>query len=330
MLCFFIRADTMNRAELVKQKELFISVVVPIYNEESNIIDFVTALSATLRDLSNRYEILLIDDGSQDKSLDLIEANLLSDTSVKLISFSRNFGKEAALTAGLDHCQGKVCIIIDADFQQPIETLTNFIDQWQAGYDMVYAIRKDRLDETWIKRSLTRVFYRLIDYLSATKIPPNASDFRLLDRKVIDALNRCGETNRFLKGLYAWVGFKSTAIYYQPQERNAGKTSFSFKRLFSLALTGILSFSDVPLRALSIVGMLVSGISFLYALLILFKTLFFGVDVPGFATLAVAIIFFGGVQLFSIGILGEYIARIFSEVKCRPKYLIDRTIGLDN
>ncbi len=320
----------MNRTELVERKELFISVIVPVYNEEGNIIPFVTALSATLQNLSSRYEILLIDDGSQDKSLELIEANLLSNPSVKLISFSRNFGKEVALTAGLEHCQGNVAIIIDADFQQPIETLTNFIDQWQAGFDMVYAIRKDRRDETWLKRFLTHGFYRLIDCLSATKIPPNASDFRLLDRKVIDALNRCGETTRFLKGLYAWVGFKSTAIYYEPQERKAGKTSFSFRRLFSLALTGIFSFSDVPLRVWSIIGMFVSGISLLYALVIVFKTLIFGVDVPGFATLAVAIIFFGGVQLFSIGILGEYIGRIFREVKCRPKYLIDKTIGFDD
>lgn len=319
----------MNRAELVKQKKLFISAIVPVHNEEDNIVPFTEALLNQLQQITDHYEVVLIDDGSKDRSVKLIESTLLNKQGVKLLSLSRNFGKEIALTAGLEHCSGDVAVIIDADFQQPVETLVEFVDQWQAGFDMVYAVRKDRHDEPWLKRFLTQGFYRLIDCLSATKIPPNASDFRLLDKKVVKALNQCGETTRFLKGLYAWVGYNATSIFYEPKERKAGKTSFSLRRLFSLALTGIFSFSDIPLRIWSVVGMLISGASLIYALVIVIKTLIYGVDVPGFATLAAAIMFFGGVQLFSIGVLGEYIGRIFREVKQRPKYLIDKAIGFN-
>lgn len=319
----------MNRNKALQKKCLFISLIVPIFNEANNIPSFVPALDQTLQSLTHNYEIILIDDGSSDHSAVLIEELAAENSRLKLLALSRNFGKENALTAGLEHCQGEVAIMIDADFQHPLDKLSEFLFNWGLGYDMVYAVRKDRRNETWIKRVLTQGFYRLIDRLSATKIPLNASDFRLLDRKVINAINACHEYNRFMKGLYAWVGFKSIAISYETQDRKNGKSSFSLLRLLDLALTGIFSFSNIPLRVWSIIGMLISGASFIYALIIIFDTLIFGVDTPGYATIAVAIMFFGGVQLLSIGILGEYIGRIFSEVKNRPKYLINKSIGFN-
>jgi len=319
----------MTRDQILKQKALFTSFIVPVFNEEKNLNAFVKALGETAQKLTEHYEIILIDDGSRDNSLALIEAQTQNDARIKMISLSRNFGKENALTAGLEHCQGDVAIMIDADFQHPFSTIDEFLVNWSLGYDMVYAVRKDRRNESRLKRFLTQGFYRLIDRLSATKIPMNASDFRLLDRKVINAINDCREYNRFMKGLYAWVGFKSIAVTYEVQNREGGASSFSFKRLLELALTGIFSFSNIPLRIWSLIGLFISSISFVYALFIVFDTLIFGVDTPGYATIVVAIMFFGGVQLLSIGILGEYIGRIFSEVKKRPKYLIDKSIGFE-
>ncbi len=319
----------MTRDQILKQKALFTSFIVPVFNEEKNLNAFVKALGETAQKLTEHYEIILIDDGSRDNSLALIEAQTQNDARIKMISLSRNFGKENALTAGLEHCQGDVAIMIDADFQHPFSTIDEFLANWSLGYDMVYAVRKDRRNESRLKRFLTQGFYRLIDRLSATKIPMNASDFRLLDRKVINAINDCREYNRFMKGLYAWVGFKSIAVTYEVQNREGGASSFSFKRLLELALTGIFSFSNIPLRIWSLIGLFISSISFVYALFIVFDTLIFGVDTPGYATIVVAIMFFGGVQLLSIGILGEYIGRIFSEVKKRPKYLIDKSIGFE-
>lgn len=319
----------MTRDQILTQKDLFISFIVPVFNEEKNVGPFMKALSEVAQSFAQTYEIILVDDGSKDHSLALIEEAAQNDKRIKFISLSRNFGKENALTAGLEHCQGEVAIMIDADFQHPFSTLNEFLEKWSQGYDMVYAVRADRRNESRLKRFLTQGFYRLIDRLSATKIPMNASDFRLLDRKVINAINDCREYNRFMKGLYAWVGFKSIAVSYEVQNREAGVSSFSFKRLLDLALTGIFSFSNIPLRVWSLIGLFISSISFIYALFIIFDTLIFGVDTPGYATIVVAIMFFGGVQLLSIGILGEYIGRIFSEVKKRPRYLIGKSTGFD-
>ncbi|OGT30553.1 MAG: glycosyl transferase family 2 [Gammaproteobacteria bacterium RIFCSPHIGHO2_12_FULL_35_23] len=319
-----------DRKLLVDNQTLFISFVVPIYNEAVNIKDFIKALTQSANKLSKYYEIVIINDGSTDNSLAVIETELLPDSHIKLISFSRNFGKEIALTAGLHHCRGQIAILIDADFQHPLASIPEFIERWTEDYDMVYGLRDNRSQETFLKRFFARIFYKTLGFLSDTKIPADAGDFRLLDRKVVDAINSCKEYNRFMKGLYAWVGFKATAVIYPVLERQGGKTSFSFLKLAELALTGIFSFSDMPLRVWSLIGILISGISLLYALVIVFDTLCFGVDVPGFATITVAIMFFGGIQLISIGILGEYIARIFREVKNRPKYIIDKTHGFEN
>ena len=306
-----------------------ISYIVPIFNEAENIEAFIQELNQFNQQNDNNFEIVIVNDGSIDNSLELIKNVIHQLPTTKLISFSRNFGKEYAITAGLEHCQGDVAIIMDADFQQPFDLIPEFLSQWQQGYDMVYAIQKSRKSESFIKRFLTHSFYKIIDWLSKTKIPPHASDFRLLDRKVIDAINQCKEYNRFMKGLYSWVGFHSAPIYYQAQQRLKGKSRFSLKHLFELAITGIISFSEKPLRFSAIIGLCISTLSLVYAAYIFFKTLTTGSDLPGFTTLAVAIMFLGGVQLLSIGLLGEYIGRIFNEVKNRPKYIIDFKIGFD-
>ena len=304
-----------------KTRVVFVSCVVPVMNEEAAIVGFVNALSAYLKGFTDLYEIILIDDGSTDRTPDIIKEQLLSDH-VKWIQFSRNFGKENALTAGLHHAKGEAVLLIDADFQHPFETIKTFFEYWVQGYDMVYGVRENRDDEGFIKQRVTRMFYRLIGKMSEIDIPADAGDFRLLGRPVVDALNEYGEQARFMKGLYACVGFKSKAVPYKVEKRTLGKSSFRFRKLFSLALTGIISFSDLPLRIWTLIGMLISGISFLYAVWIVFVTLYYGVDLPGYATIVVCILFFGGIQLLSIGILGEYIARIFNEVKKRPLYII--------
>jgi polyisoprenyl-phosphate glycosyltransferase len=314
--------------ESIQQISDYLSFIVPMHNEAEGIVAFVEALDTYAKKITTHYEIILIDDGSTDNGVAIIKEKLLMP-SVKLLALSRNFGKEYALTAGLKHCKGQAAIVIDADFQHPFDTIPGFIKQWQDGYDMVYGLRADRKNEGFLKRNFTRTFYRLLGMMGDVEIPRHAGDFRLIDRKVIDAINECGENSRFMKGIYAWVGFKTTSVVYEVQDRFAGKSSWSFFKLFELAITGIISFSDLPLRIWSLVGMLISSIAFLYAAWIVFKTLAFGVDIPGYATMVVAIMFFGGIQLISVGILGEYIARIFREVKKRPHYIIAEKIGFD-
>lgn len=320
--------SSMNlRQQALDDRTLFVSCVVPVYNEEAGVRAFVSNLEAVLKKVTDHYEILLIDDGSKDQTSLIIKENLLSAT-VKWIQFSRNFGKEVALTAGLHHAKGDVVILMDADFQHPFETIESFLTAWAQGYDMVYGVRADRQDEGFVKRQVTGLFYRLLSRLSKTPIPADAGDFRLLDRKVTEALNAYQEHSRFMKGLYADVGFRSLAVPYPVAKRQSGKSSFHLGRLFELALTGVISFSDLPLRVWSLVGLAISGIALIYAGFIIVDTLCYGADVPGYPTLIVCILFFGGIQLLSIGILGEYIARIFQEVKQRPLYIISDSHGV--
>jgi glycosyltransferase involved in cell wall biosynthesis len=276
-----------------------------------------------------RFEIVVVDDGSTDTTVDQVLA-FAQIHPIRLIKFSRNFGKETALTAGLEHSRGDVVIILDADFQHPLELIPVFLQKWSEGYDMVYGVRTNRDDETRIKRFLANCFYGFLSKITKTHIPYGAGDFRLLDRKVVNALNQCEERGRFMKGLYGWVGFKSVAVPFTVQKRIGGNSSWKLGRLTELALTGITLFSDVPLRVWSFIGFIVSLIAFFYALYITTITLIFGVDVPGFATIVVAVMFFGGIQLLSIGILGEYLARVFNEVKQRPKYIVESTFGFSD
>ncbi len=311
-----------QRTKMVANKQLHLSCIVPIYNEETLAVRFITKLGKALSKITNNYEIIIVNDGSSDKT----EAKLLpllNDTKIKLLSLSRNFGKENAITCGLENCHGDAAIIIDADFQHPFEIMPIFVDEWSKGFDMVYGVRKNRESESFIKRGLTRLFYHLTAKITRIKIPANAGDFRLLDRKVIDAINSLDERNRFMKGLYAWVGFSSKAVPFTVNERAGGKSSWKLNRLTELAVTGITSFSNIPLQVWSFIGFTISAIALTYALYIVTETLLFGIKVPGYATIVVAIMLFGGIQLFSIGVLGEYIARIFNEVKQRPKYIIN-------
>ncbi|MBV8802044.1 MAG: glycosyltransferase family 2 protein [Gammaproteobacteria bacterium] len=318
-----------SRAQLIENKDIFISCVVPVFNEEANIIPFITQLNVCLSELTKTFEIIIIDDGSKDSTLEKAQHLAKINPAIKLISFSRNFGKESALTAGLEHSSGDVTIILDADFQHPLEVLPLFLQKWSTGYDMVYGIRENRDNESRAKRSFAKLFYWLMEKMTQIDIPSNAGDFRLLDRKIVTTLNRFKEHSRFMKGLYAWVGFKKIAISYSVQERAAGKSSWGFVKLTELAITGITSFSNVPLRIWGFIGFIISLLSLIYAVYIIAVTLIYGADLPGFPTLAAAIMFFGGIQLLSIGILGEYIARIFSEVKNRPNYIIDVKQGFD-
>lgn len=318
-----------KRKQLIDNKQVFISCIVPVHNEAELVEPFFAQLQTCLRNLTNQFEIIAVDDGSEDQSLQKLLA-LPSDFCVKVIGFSRNFGKETALTAGLEYCSGNVAILMDADFQHPLAVLPEFLNKWAEGYNMVYGIRKNRDNESRIKRNFARLFYWIMSKITKIDIPNNAGDFRLLDRCVIDGLTSFQERIRFMKGMYAWVGFKKAAVPYDVQDRPAGNTSWGFGRLTELAITGIASFSDIPLRVWGMIGFVISIVALIYAIYIAIVTLLFGADLPGFPTLAVAIMFFGGVQLLSIGILGEYIARIFTEVKQRPKYLIEVKQGFND
>ncbi len=291
----------------------YISCVVPAYNEGEGIAAFVHALSGTLQSLGSRYEIIIVNDGSRDNTAEVVSGLIGGDLPIRFINLSRNFGKEAALTAGLDHVAGDVAILIDADFQHPLETIPLFLQRWREGYDMAYGVRESRKGESTFKRTGANLFYGLLNWLSTVDIPPDAGDFRLLDRKVIEALKAMPERGRFMKGLYAWVG----------------ETSFGVRNLLRLAHTGLIAFSDLPLRMWSVIGFIVSAISFAYAAWIVFVTLAQGVDVPGWATVVVAVMFLGGIQLLSVGILGEYLAGVFHEVKQRPNYLVADRLGFD-
>lgn len=317
-----------ERQLALQNKSVFISCVVPVFNEEAVIEAFITQLESALRELTTQFEIIIVDDGSRDKTV----ANILrlpKSYHVKLLGLSRNFGKEVAITAGLEHSSGRVTIILDADFQHPIEMLPSFLKYWGEGYDMVYGVRTHRESESYLKRNFARLFYWLMQNITKINIPSNAGDFRLMDRKICVALKEFPERTRFMKGLYAWVGFKKIGIPFEVKDRAAGKSSWRFTRLTELAITGITSFSDVPLRVWGFIGFIISLASMIYAVYIITVTLIYGTDLPGFPTLVVAIMFLGGIQLLSIGILGEYIARIFTEVKQRPKYILQIKDGFD-
>lgn len=317
------------RRNALDNKKLFVSCVVPVYNECETINAFVHALQQALSQLTSIFEIILVDDGSKDDTLKKMIALADSAPSIKFLSLSRNFGKEIALTAGIQHAEGDVVILLDADFQHPLEIIPSFLTEWVNGYDMVYAVRTDREAESFLKRKSTQCFYYLMNKFSQLDIQDGAGDFRLMDKKLIAALKSFPERTRFMKGLYAFIGFEKIAIPYTVQKRTIGKSRFGFTKLAELALTGITSFSDIPLRMWGLIGFFISLLSLIYAIFIVTETLLFGTDLPGFPSLIVGIMFLGGIQLLSIGILGEYIARIFTEVKNRPLYLVKRKHGFD-
>lgn len=307
----------------VRSHDFSLSCVVPVHNEAANLPEFIPALHAALSRLSSRVEIIAIDDGSDDASPALLR-EMAPRYGLCLVEFSRNFGKEAALTAGLDMARGDLVILIDADFQHPLELLPEMIGKWREGFDMVYGLRNGRSEESWLRRRATGFFYYLINRGSPVAIPMNAGDFRLLDRCVVDALKALPERSRFMKGLYAWVGFRSVALPFHVRQRHGGRSSFSLAALTRLALTGLVSFSDLPLRIWSMLGFVIALGALCYGAFLLEEVWLDGVKVPGWATLAVSLMFFSGVQLISVGILGEYLARVFREVKQRPNYIVAR------
>lgn len=322
-----------QRCESLQNKNLPIYCVVPCFNEAAVISIFILELINQLQEITNNFELVIIDDGSSDHTSEQILNFKQSHNQfchcITLIQLSRNFGKEIALFAGIEYVSNElnndvnaVTILIDADLQHPITLIPTMLQYWANGFDMVYGIRNNRNDETWLKRMLTKWFYRLMHCITKINIISNAGDFRLLDQKVVTALAKCKEYNRFTKGLYAWVGFNSYGIEFKANKRTIGKSTFGLKNLANLAITGIISFSDIPLRIWGLLGLVISSVSFIYALFMIIKTTIYGIDVPGYLSLMIAIIFFGGIQLLSVGILGEYIARIFNEVKQRPHYII--------
>lgn len=304
-----------------------ISVIIPLYNESASIEHLFARLTPALDLLNTNYEIICINDGSQDDTLKrLIEINL-RDPRIKIVNLSRNFGKEIALTAGIDYASGAAVIPIDADLQDPPELIGKLIDKWREGYDVVYATRRSRQGETWLKRISAQAFYQTIGKMSHVPIPANTGDFRLLDRRVVEAIKKLPERTRFMKGLFAWVGYKQTSVLFDREPRYSGQTTWSYWKLWNFALDGIISFSFLPLKVWSYIGVTISFISLLYALMLVIRTLIFGVDVPGYASLMVAILFLGGIQLITLGVLGEYLGRVYEEVKGRPLYLVREEYG---
>lgn len=308
--------------------DIELSVVIPVFNEARNLRPLIDALRPVLEEATSGWEVIFVDDGSADDSLAVIRDLNLADARLRAVSFSRNFGKEIAIAAGLDHARGRAVAIMDADLQHPPGVLPTFLARWREGYGMVYGVRSDRDGESKLKRSFARAFYKLFERFGETRLPEGAGDFRLMDRKAVDALCAMGERARFSKGLYAWVGFKSIGVEFHVAERLHGSTKFNYGKLFSFAFDGISSFSTVPLKIATYAGVLIAicatGLASFYAL----RTLLFGTDLPGFPTLVVSIMFFSGIQLISLGLIGEYVGRIFAEVKRRPLYLVGEHVGI--
>lgn len=308
-----------------------LSIVVPVKDEEDAVATFVERVKGCLAAVddpaSGAFEILFVDDGSTDSTLQMIRSAHQADPRVRAISLSRNFGKEAALSAGLDHARGEAVIPMDVDLQDPPEVLGDMIAQWRKGFDVVCGIRTDRGTDSLPKRLTADLYYRAHNWLSEDKIPEHAGDFRLLDRKVVDIIRTMPERNRFMKGLFAWAGFRQAYVPYRREPRRTGKTKFNYLRLWRFAIDGITSASTVPLRVWSYLGGLVALLAIFYAILVVIRTLLWGVQVPGYASLMVAILFLGGLQLLSLGVLGEYVGRILVESKQRPLYVVREEIG---
>ncbi|MBH8553108.1 glycosyltransferase family 2 protein [Nostocaceae cyanobacterium CENA357] len=305
------------------------SLVIPIYNEEENITEMYRRLSNVMTQLDGDTELILIDDGSRDHSLNMIRELHHCDRRVRYLSFARNFGHQIAVTAGLNFVQGKCVIVMDADLQDPPELILKMIATWQQGYQVVYAQRLSRKRESWLKRFTAYAFYRFLQRLSKVDIPTDTGDFCLMDRQVVDILNAMPERNRYIRGLRAWVGFNQTAVHFERDPRFAGKVKYSFGKSWALAIDGIISFSTVPLKLATYLGMLSAGIALLMMILVLYWRLVDPVSpLIGFTLITIAMFFLGSVQLICIGILGEYISRIYEEVKGRPIYTLKETGGL--
>jgi polyisoprenyl-phosphate glycosyltransferase len=301
-----------------------LSLVVPVHNEEAVLSVFHRRTSGVLGQLGVPYEIVYVNDGSRDATLPLLHQLRDEDPNVAVVDLSRNFGKEIALSAGLNATCGDAVVVMDADLQDPPELIPQLLDGWREGFDVVYGVRVARESDGWLKRVTARWFYRLIQQVSRVRIPADAGDFRLLSRRVVDTLRALPEQHRFMKGLYAWIGYPQKAVPYRRGPRAGGRSSWTLWNLWNLAIEGFTSFTTMPLRVASYLGLAVAGASFTYGLWIVYKTLRFGEPVQGYPSTMVVILFLGGVQLLAIGVLGEYLGRVFNEVKRRPLYLVNR------
>lgn len=299
-----------------------LSVIVPAYNEAEVLPEFHRRLAAVLNQLDLRCEVIYVNDGSRDDTQKIIDRLCAEDPRAASIDLSRNFGKEAAMTAGLDYAQGDAIVIIDADLQDPPELITQMVALWREGYDVIYARRTSRSGETWLKKATASAFYRLIQKVSRVQIPADTGDFRLMNRRSVDSLLQLREQHRFMKGLFAWVGYKQIALDYERDPRIAGETKFNYWKLWNFALEGITSFTIAPLKIATYVGLLTAGLSFVYGAWIIYQTIAFGNPVPGYPSLIVVVLFLGGLQIFFIGVIGEYVGRIYDETKQRPLYVV--------
>lgn len=305
-----------------------LSVVVPCHNEEDNIGPLVRRLASVLEGLGTLFEIVLVDDGSTDATLAHIEAERARDSRVRFLALSRNFGHEAASTAGLAHARGRAVVLMDADLQDPPEVLPEMVERWREGYEIVYGRRRTRAGEPLFKRATSALFYRMMGRLVSFSFPADTGDFRLMSRNVVDALLRMPERNRFVRGMVAWTGFPSTAVVYDRDSRHAGETKYSVWRLVVLAMDAVTAFSAFPLRVVSLAGLAVTLLSMIAAAVVVFQKLFLGIAIPGYAFLATGVFFLGGMQILLLGSIGEYVGRIYTETQGRPLYLIRRAGGM--
>lgn len=322
----------MTPAGPVKSRErgIVLSVVVPCFDEAVVIAETHRRLAAALRAIPlTRAEILYVDDGSRDGTIELLRGIAASDPTVRVLSLSRNFGHQVALSAGLEHATGDVVTVIDADLQDPPEVIAEFVAKWREGWDVAYGVRRQRDGETGFKLATAHLFYRLISVLSRVDIPADAGDFRLLDRQVVDALLAMPERDRFVRGMVSWVGFRQVAVPYDRAARAGGETKYPLRKMVHFALDGIFSFSPQPLRLATYFGFFASGLAVVGVFYAFFLRLLTASVVPGWATLLIAVLFLGGVQLVSLGIMGEYVARIYGQVKARPLYLVRETVGFE-
>lgn len=302
-----------------------ISIVIPIYNEEGNIFLLHERLTSVMEQLGASYELVFVNDGSKDQSISLIKQLAEKDSRVKYINFSRNFGHQIAVTAGLDLASGNAVVIIDADLQDPPELIADLYQKLKEGFQVVYAKRKQREGETFLKKLTAKLFYRTLKKITSVEIPVDTGDFRIMDRKVVDVLKAMPEKNKFLRGQISWIGFKQTFVEYDRNERFAGKTGYTYRKMFRFAMDGITSFSDFPLKVASVLGFAVSGISFLIMIYTLYVRFVNGHYVEGWTSLMISVLFIGGVQLICIGMIGEYLSRMNDNIRNRPLYIVNET-----
>jgi glycosyltransferase involved in cell wall biosynthesis len=305
-----------------------LSIVAPAYNEEKNIAAFLAAIVPVLEQIGETFEIVFVNDGSRDGTLGLLAAAASQDPRIKVVGLARNFGKDVALSAGLAHTRGQAVIPIDCDLQHPVELIPKFVEAWRAGNDMVIGVRSKRDEEGWARRTASRAYYKVMGWMTSIQIPPNAGDFRLLDRKIVDVINSMPERHRYMKGIFAWPGFKVASIEFQANVRAGDRSRWSFFKLWRFALDGLFSFSTAPLKVWTYVGVLSAAAAFVYAVVTLIQTIVYGIAVPGYASLLIVMLFLNGLGLISNGIQGEYIGRIFEEVKGRPLYVVGKTWNL--